>query len=88
MRESEKTHFLHVYNKAPRWECSHPYLETTDCDIVQWHYFPRKETKAKLGKLWEKIVKSRGIEVHHDVSPDLEILTDFVDVHAEQQQNA
>lgn len=33
-------------------------------------------------------MKKIGIQVYHDVSPKLDILTDFVDVHADPQQNA
>lgn len=38
--------------------------------------------------MWGQKVKKRGIQVYHDLSPKLNILTDFVDVHAEPQQNA
>lgn len=70
-------------------ESSHANLEITDRDIVQWQYFPRKETKVKSGKVWgEKKMKKKIIQVYHDASPKLDILTDFVDVHAEPQQNA
>lgn len=69
-------------------QSSYSNSEITDHDIVQWHFFPRKETKVKSGKVWGKKLNRRGIQVHHDVSPKLDILTDFVDVHAEPQQNA
>lgn len=58
--------------------------------MVQYSDISSQERKPKLKyeKCGGKKVKKRGIQVYHDVSPKLDVLTDFVDVHGEPQQNA